>query len=325
MTKRPAITVSVVAIVGFTALCLLALAGCAGESEPRTPDPAPEVALTEEETEVWAPLPPDRSSIPVLLYHGIGSEREFEEKQDTADAEYGVDPEDFAKQMTMMKHAGYQTIDLETFLAFVAGEQVDLPPRPVLLTFDDARADSWTGSDAILEELGYNAVVFVDVGRVDDGEPNYLTWEELETAVSSGRWETQLHSGHGHVQIRYGLGEDDFGPFYAYKELTEDFDNWQKRVRDDIEWGQETLVEHIESYQPRAFAPPYGNYGQDGTNDERIPEDLLPWLVDRYGAVFTQDVNARAKPGSGQPLGRIQVTRGVTGGTLYERLLSGEQ
>ena len=226
-----------------------------------------------------------------------------------ADASYGVDVDDFAKQMTMIEHAGYQTIDLQTFLRFVQGETVDLPPRPLLLTFDDARANSWTGSDGILQKLGFNAVMFVDVGRVDDGNPEYLTWEELETVQASDRWELQLHSGHGHQQIQYGPGANDYGPYYAYEQQDEDFDGWQTRVRSDIEWGQFTLADHVPAYRPLAFAPPYGNYGQDGTNDPRIPEDLLGWLTDRYGAVFTQDRNARAHRGSKQPLGRIQVTR----------------
>ena len=95
-------------------------------------------------------------------------------------------------------------------------------------------------------------------------------------------------------------------------------------MRSDIDWGQDTLADHIPAYQPLAFAPPYGNYGQDGTNDPRIPDDLLGWLTGRYDAVFTQDVNARARPGSGQPLGRIQVTRIMTGGDLHAMLLSGD-
>ena len=74
--------------------------------------------------------------IPVLLYHGVGPESEF---ANAADADYGVDVEDFAKQMTLMHHAGYRTIDLETFIDFVRKKPVDLPRRPLLLTFDDAR------------------------------------------------------------------------------------------------------------------------------------------------------------------------------------------
>ena len=52
----------------------------------------------------------------------------------------------------------------------------------------------------------FNAVMFVDVGRVEDGDPEYLTWDELDTVRESGRWELQLHSGEGHQQIQYGPG-----------------------------------------------------------------------------------------------------------------------
>ena len=166
--------------------------------------------------------------------------------------------------------------------------------------------------------------MFVDVGRVENSDPEYLTWEELETVQDSGRWQLQLHSGEGHQQIQYGPDPDETGPYYAYEEQGEDFDEWRERVTSDIEWGQETLSDHVSAYEPLAFAPPYGNYGQDGTNDPRIPDELLGWLTGRFEAVFTQDVNARARPGSGQPLGRIQVTRANTGGDLHARLLSGE-
>ena len=201
-----------------------------GEAGPR---PHPEVTLTSAEKELWAELPPDRSAIPVLLYHGIGPEGDF---SNAADASYGIDAQDFATQMTEIHHAGYQTVDLQTFLDFVSGEPVDLPPRPLLLTFDDGRADSWTGADSILHELHFKAVMFVDVGRVDHGDPEYLTWQELRTAQDSGRWELQLHSGEeGHTMIRYGPDPDNTGAYYAYEAQGEDFDAWRKRARSDIE------------------------------------------------------------------------------------------
>src|SRR4051812_20830670 len=254
-------------------LCL-ALVACGGSSdrrrEPsesaaaRTPLPAPDVELTSDERQVWKKLPADRSAIPVLLYHGIGPESGF---SNASDASYGVGTEDFAKQMTMIEHAGYETIDLRTFIDFVQNKPVDLPARPLLLTFDDARADSWTGADGILRKLHFNAIMFVDVGRVEKGDPEYLTWPELATVQDSGRWQLQLHAGKGHTQIHYGPGPDDDGPFYAYKQQDEDFGGWQERVRSDIAWGQTTLSDHISAYRPLAFAPPYGSYGQDGTND----------------------------------------------------------
>ena len=301
-------------------MACLAMPGC-GESDPQDPLPSPEVTLTAAEKEVWAKLPPDRSAIPVLVYHGIGPEGDF---SSTSDAAYGVDTEAFATQMTAIRHAGYETVDLQTFIDFVSGEPVDLPARPLLLTFDDARANSWTGADGILRELHFNAVMFVDVGRVQDGHREYLTWEELQTMQDSGTWEMQLHSGDGHVLIRYGADPDETGPYYAYRARGEDLSDWRDRVRSDVEWGQSLLEQQVPDPRPLAFALPYGSYGQEGTNDERIPDDFLTWLTKRYPTVFTQDENALARAGSDQPLGRIQVTRSTTGGELHEMLLAGK-
>ena len=69
------------------------------------------------------------------------------------------------------------------------------------------------------------------------GDPEYLRWSELQTLQESGRWDLQLHSGHGHTYIQYGPGADDTGPFYAYEKQGEDFAGWQQRVQSDIEWG----------------------------------------------------------------------------------------
>ena len=141
----------------------------------------------------------------------------------------------------------------------------------------------------------------------------------------SGRWELQLHSGDGHTMIRYGPDPDDTGPYYAYKRAAARTSTTGASVCGPTSSrGRATLAEHLPAYRPLAFAPPFGSYGQDGTNDERIPGDLLGWLTERYRTVFTQDENARARVGGDQLLGRIQVTRATTGGELHEMLLSGE-
>jgi hypothetical protein len=177
------------------------------------------VLLTADDRELWAPRPPDRSVVPVLLYHRVA-------------------PKAFARQMALLDHAGYETITLEEFVRLIRREQVRLPPRPLLLTFDGGRADSWIGSDAILAELGFNAVVFVDVGRVNaEKQAEYLTWKELDALQRGGRWEVQLQSGTGHHEIQYGPAPEDVGPFYAYRGSEERIDGWRERVFSDITWG----------------------------------------------------------------------------------------
>ena len=93
---------------------------------------------------------------------------------------------------------------------------------------------------ASFEKLGFNAVMFVDVGRVEDGNPEYLSWE-AEAVQSSGRWQLQLHSGHGHQQIQYGPGPNDYGAYYAFERQDEKFAGWRRRVRSDINWGPARL------------------------------------------------------------------------------------
>ena len=307
------------------ACCCVVLGACApsadkstGEPAARIPAPAPRAVLTGSDRELWAPAPPDRTGVPVLLYHGVAPVSGFSER---AEAELGIEPEDFARQMALLDHAGYDTITLEQFIRFIKREQVSLPARPLLLTFDGARLDSWTGSDGILRELGFNAVLFVDVGRVEAEDPEYLTWREVNTLQRSGRWEAQLQSGTGHHRIRYGPAPGDVGPFYAYRGSEEILGGWRERVFSDITWGEEQLAFRVRGYRPLAFAPPYGNYGQAHTNDQRIPRELLARLLQSFEVVFTQDRSGFATPGAANPLGRFEITRDVTEGQLHALLL----
>jgi peptidoglycan/xylan/chitin deacetylase (PgdA/CDA1 family) len=236
--------------------------------------------------------------VPVLLYRGMA-------------------PDEFARQMALLDHAGYDTITLDEFTRFLDRERVSLPPRPLLLTFDGARLDSWTGSDGTLEELGFNAVVFADVGRVDARDRDHLTWSELNRMQRNGRWEVQLQSGTGNHRIRYGPAPDDVGPFYAYRGEEEILGGWRERVFSDITWAEEQLAFRVRGYRPLAFAPPYGNYGQAGTNDPRVPRELLARLLQSFEVVFTQDRSGFASPAAANPLGRIEVTPDVTGRELH--------
>jgi peptidoglycan/xylan/chitin deacetylase (PgdA/CDA1 family) len=306
------------------ACCCGALGACSSSTEKapnkaatRSPAPAPRVALTVDDRQAWTPGSPRRPRVPVLLYHGVAPVSGFSKR---ADADLGIDPEDFARQMTLFNHAGYDTITLEEFIRFIRQEPVSLPSRPLLLTFDGARLDSWTGSDGILRELGFNAVLFVDTGRVAEEDPEYLTWRELNTLQRSDRWEVQLQSGTGHHRIRYGAAPDDVGAFYAYRGSEEILGGWRERVFSDITWGEDQLAYRIRGYRPLAFAPPYGNYGQAGTNDRRIPRQLLARLLQSFEIVFTQDRSGLGSPGAVNPLGRMEITRDVTEQELHSML-----
>jgi poly-beta-1,6-N-acetyl-D-glucosamine N-deacetylase len=295
------------AVVALACLCI-AQAGC-GEghdtaTDPRAPVPVPKVTLSAADRELWRPGAPARDAVPVLVYRDVTSAA-------------------FARQMTLLDHAGYATITLDQLAHFVRREAVDLPPRPVVLTFDGGRLDSFTRTDAILRRLGFGAALFVDVGRVEDGDPAYLTYEELGRLERGGRWDVQLQSGTGHRRIRYGPGPGDVGPFYAYRGSEEVLGGWRERVFSDITYGEDQLTHHVGGYRQLAFAPPYGNYGQAGTNDPRIPRLLLERLELSFPLVFTQDRGGLARPGARNPLGRFEIDGDTPEARLHSKLASG--
>ena len=288
----------------FAACLCLSVTACgsdAAERGTREPAPAPRVVLSSDDRERWAPGPPARAGITVLRYDGVA-------------------PEAFARQMTLLHHAGYETITLDSLVRYVRQEDVRLPARPMLLTFDGGRLETWTGSDEILRRLGLSAVLFVDVGRVEAQDPAYLSWRELDRLQAGGRWDVQLQSGTGSYRIRYGPDADDVGPFYAYRGTDEVLGGWRERVFSDITYGEEQLAHHVARYRPLAFAPPYGNFGQAGTNDPRIPRELLARLRMSFDVVFTQDGDGIATPGARNPLGRIEVTPDVSEDELHALL-----
>ena len=302
----------------MTARSLLALAGlsvaivaCGGSEEEgardvssREASPAPQIELSAEDARRWAPAPAGEPVVPVLLFRAAA-------------------PDELARTMALLDHAGYRTIGLDELIRFVRREPVELPPRPLLITFDGGRLETWAGSDAILREHGYRAVIFVDTGRVRSGNRAHLTWKELAALQRSGRWEVQLRSGTGNRLIKYGPGDEDVGPFYAYRGSEERLDGWRERVFSDINDAEELISHRVPGYRPLAFTPPFGNYGQAATNDPAIPRELLARLEASFPLVFTQDRSGLARPGTRNPLGRIEVSGGEASEAALLAQLSG--
>ncbi len=94
-------------------------------------------------------------SIKVLMYHRVVTDRELSDRY-----WFCVHAEDFAKQLALLDHWGISTITFEDYRLFLRGE-LDLPPKAVILTFDDGYQDTYTTAFPLLQERGMKAVVFV--------------------------------------------------------------------------------------------------------------------------------------------------------------------
>ena len=197
--------------------------------------------------------------MPVLLYHRLGP---------SAGA-YSVTPADFAAEMQRLHGMGFQAISLDQYVRFIRGKAVDLPPRPILITFDDGFQSSFEVADPILARYGWNAAIYVITGAV--GNPGRLTWAQLRQMQATGRWQIDEHAGYGHVDVTVD-SDGDQGPFYANEVWAngsqESFRHYKRRVSHDIELGQRMLADHVPGWRSHGtFAVPFNNYGQHGSND----------------------------------------------------------
>ena len=126
--------------------------------------------------------PPGEVITPILIYHHIA-------KREPANR-YFLSPAIFEAQMVALQHSGYTTIPL-SLLVQALTEGAFLPPRPVVITFDDGYRDVYTHAFPILKRLGFTGVVYVIAGQVGTGK--YMDAGELGELADAG-WEIGSHS-----------------------------------------------------------------------------------------------------------------------------------
>src|SRR5262249_35484229 len=98
--------------------------------------------------------------IPILAYHRVVDVVPLD------DYYHICLPRDlFYQQMRTLAQAGYTTLSLET--ASTLMQQSDpIPPRLVVLTFDDGYLDTFETAAPILRQCGFTATVFIVAGLV---------------------------------------------------------------------------------------------------------------------------------------------------------------
>lgn len=243
------------------------------------PYAAPPVVFTPATLARYTPVAPFTGAVPVLAYHGVNDDNDH----------YSVSREEFARQIAMLDLSGYQSITIDQYLRFRRGDVAGLPERPILITFDDGRLDSYRGADRILERHAMSAVMYVITGPIQEANPFYLTWKELQRMRRSGRWDVQPHAADGHVQVV----TDPTGttaPFYANPRYTrsegfETFAAYTQRVATDIYALKDDFRRH--DIPSETFAVPYGDYGQHA-RDPRVPAFLEELFATQFRVVFVQ-------------------------------------
>ncbi len=125
----------------------------------------------------------DKRRIPILMYHEVAAGTELAALRGKTQHSYIVTREQFHAHMDLLHGLGAQAIDLDHVLAWKEGQR-DLPPKPVVITFDDGFAGNERHALPILTEFGFHATFFVISNKV--GDPLMMTKRQLRVLADAG-------------------------------------------------------------------------------------------------------------------------------------------
>jgi peptidoglycan/xylan/chitin deacetylase (PgdA/CDA1 family) len=136
-----------------------------------------------------------RPQVPILCYHRI---RPFRSGESASMKVYIVTPVAFAEQMKALADSGYQTIlpdQLYDYLAYGA----TLPPKPIMITFDDTSEEHFTIGAAEMKKYNFKGVFFIMT--ISIGRPKYMSKDQIEQLAQDG------HAIDGHTWDHHKVTE----------------------------------------------------------------------------------------------------------------------
>jgi peptidoglycan/xylan/chitin deacetylase (PgdA/CDA1 family) len=151
-----------------------------------------------------------RDRVPMLLYHRLLPKDRVQANSMTEfDRSYVTFDTAFTEQMTYLHKNHYTTISLDEFLAYQDGRGA-LPPKPIVVTFDDGFASNYHYAFPVLKKFGMTATIFV---TPDTESENFKKYQSTDSPLSATQMCEMSANGisiqsHG-MTHRYLMGLDE--------------------------------------------------------------------------------------------------------------------
>jgi peptidoglycan/xylan/chitin deacetylase (PgdA/CDA1 family) len=133
-------------------------------------------------TATWVHQGPETVFVPIILYHRIDTS--------PINSQYYVPPAKFDEEMKLLHDWGYTTITTELLIKAIR-EGADLPPRPLLITFDDGHLNNYTTAFPIMQKYGFTGVMYIVANYM--GVDQYMNADQIKEMAAAG-WEVGSHS-----------------------------------------------------------------------------------------------------------------------------------
>ncbi len=191
-------------LTGLLVLSSFLLCGCAGAGEAQKGEA--DLSVPTVQSESTAPSPEESAEsgeemlrLPILMYHHLTQEEEAGGNR--------ICVARFRDQMRALAEAGYHPVSFDELLAWVE-DGVEIPEKPIVITFDDGYASNYELAYPILREYDFKATIFVigvSVGKdtyKDTGHPicPHFSMEQGEEMEASGLVNIQSHGYNIHEQ-----------------------------------------------------------------------------------------------------------------------------
>lgn len=137
-----------------------------------------------------------KKQVPVLCFHHI---REPKPGESETFKSYSVTPAQFAELMKALKDSGYQTILPDQLYNYLV-HNGPLPPKPIVLSFDDTDEEQFTIAAPEMKKNGFKGVFFIMT--VSMGKPNYMTKEQIKELSDQGN-AVESHTWDHHMVTKY--------------------------------------------------------------------------------------------------------------------------
>lgn len=192
--------------------------------------------------------------VPIIMYHSILKSQS---------GNYIVHPETLESDLKYIKEHGYTTITMTDLINYVY-EDLPLPEKPIIITFDDGHYNNLGYALPLLQKYDMRAVISI-VGKYSDtytesDEANlnygYLRWKDINELINDGTIEFQNHT--------YNLHQNTNGRKGCMKKKYESLQDYKNLLTSDIMKLQEEFKTNT-NYTPNTFTYPFGAISKDST------------------------------------------------------------
>lgn len=237
------------------------------------------------------------------MYHSILADKKLQ-------GDYVISPNQLEEDLKELNNCGYTTVTVNELVDYVYNDK-ELPPKCVMLTFDDGYYNNYLYAypllkkykcKAVISPIAYYSQLYSKSDEVTAPSYSHCTWLQLKEMQDSGYVEIQNHSYNMHSQSeRLGIG----------KKQGESDNEYRSVITEDISTAQKMFKENL-NITPTAFVYPFG-----ATTD--LSEDIIKNLSFKCSISCEERINTITKDkDSLYMLGRFLRTNKITSDELFK-------